>query len=68
MAEKKVFYLVQNDTVRCYFNLKQLAEENNLPYYTLHRRLLKSNTYKTDSYLIGYDTMMYNTKRYNTRL
>lgn len=66
MITRKVFVLVKNDEIRCYHNLLQLAQDNNLPYFAISRCLAKGKTYKRDNILIGKDTIEYKTKRRNT--
>ena len=65
MVTRKVFVLVQNNTVKCYHNLRQLTNSNDLPYFSIVKALKRSNTYQKNNILIGVDTITYKTKRFN---
>ena len=63
MIERKVFVLVVDDKISCYHNLKQLADNNNLPYISISRCIHNGKVYKKDNILVGCDTISYKTKR-----
>jgi hypothetical protein len=68
MVTRKVYVLVENDTIKCYHNLKQLTDANNLPYFSIVKTLKAQRTYKRPNILIGVDTIAYKTKRTNPNL
>lgn len=68
MIERKIFVLVIDDKIRCYHNLKQLANSNNLPYVSISRHIHKGEVYKKDNMLVGCDTISYKTKRMASNL
>ena len=62
---RKVFVFIQENTVKCYPNLSQLAKEHKIPYFSASRSLAKFNFYTKDNYTIHVDTMVYTTHRTN---
>jgi len=60
---QKVFMVIETDNVKCYANLKQLTDDNNLPYFPVMRRLRKSKYTQYKNITITYDTINYTTKR-----
>lgn len=68
MVERKVYVLVENDTIKCYHNLRQLTDANKLPYFSIVKTLKVQKTYKRDNILIGTDTIHYKTKRFNPNI
>jgi hypothetical protein len=59
----KVFVIVRNNDIKCYHDLKQLCDSNEIPYFSVYRRLLKEKVVTFKDCIIGVDTMSYKTKR-----
>lgn len=64
--ERKIYVLIDENDVKCYFNLKQLTSDNpKIPYFPAYRALLKSKSYYKDSYSIHINIIKYKTNRGN---
>lgn len=62
--EHVIYVFIQEDSVKCYPNLRQLANNHpQVPYYSISKLLRKSAAVKRKTYTIAVTKMKWKTKR-----